>query len=138
MTYIANELAFDDTAAAHLFLHRWNAATYVSAPPPPAPTVKPISITLNKTPKIAKFRNTATAMQVDDKPEENEEDTRVLECKAAHTPLVAASQTFNKVDIKVSFLGHTRLKRAERMHYVGSNLIAIHAWCAGCNSEDYP
>jgi len=100
LTYIANELAFDDTAAASHFLERWSAATYVAPPPAPEPVLKPISFTLSKTPKIAKLHDSAAAMQVDVKADDEKEDTRVLDCKFAHPPLVAASQTFNKVDIK--------------------------------------
>jgi hypothetical protein len=102
LTYIANELAFDDTAAASHFLERWSAATYVPPPPVAEPVVKPISFTLSKTPKITKLHDSAAAMQVDVKADDEKEDTRILDCKFAHPPLVAASQTFNKVDIKVS------------------------------------
>lgn len=104
LTYIANELAFDDTAAAAELLHRWAAAFYVPPPPAPAPTAKPISFSLSKTPKIAKLHDSAAAaapaMQIDQKPEKKE-DERVLDCKLAHAMLITASQTFNKVDIKV-------------------------------------
>lgn len=74
---------------------------YIPAPATPAMPSKPISFTLSKTPKIARLHDSAAAMQVDQKSEENVEDQRTVDCKVAHPILVAAFQTFNKVDIKV-------------------------------------
>lgn len=103
LSYIANELAFDDTTVAHDFLARYNAAIYV----PEATTAqqsnggipnKPISISLFAQPKVAMPHH--SVKKTAEEPVE-EEDKRQLDCKFAHAYLTAAAQTFTKVDIKV-------------------------------------
>jgi len=99
LTYITNILAFDDLSAAHEFLTKWSAATYLPEPPAPPITSTPISISLTAKPKLVKshpLMNGHKTMDID-KPAE---DKRQLDCKAANAPLAAAALTFNKVDIK--------------------------------------
>lgn len=99
LSYIANELAFDDTTAAHDFLARYNAAIYVpEAPKPTGIPDKPISISLSAQPKVAKPHH--MVKKAAEEPVE-EQDKRQLDCKFAHPHLTAAAQTFVKVDIKV-------------------------------------
>lgn len=122
LSYIANELAFDDTTAAHEFLSRWNSATYVPEPPKATVPDKPISISLSAQPKVAKPHH---MVKKHEEPAE-EEDKRQLDCKVAHPHLLAAAQTFVKVDIKVRdfncyILSITLLNYIYR--HVGPNLI---------------
>ena len=102
LAYITNELAFDDFTAAHEFLSKYGAAAYVPEPPPPPITAKPISISLTAPPKIVRpTLATSNAIAVANKIYLQEEEKRILDCKAAQGPITFASQTFQKVDIKV-------------------------------------
>jgi hypothetical protein len=103
LTYITDELAFDDCTATHEFLSKWQAAIYVPEPAPKPITAKPISISLSAPPKIAKPSNGRDKKDDMDIDKEKEQDKRIFDCKAAHPYLSAASQTFTKVDIKVGF-----------------------------------
>ena len=99
---MTNELAFDDSAAAHEFLTKYGAAAYIPEPPSPTFVAKPISISLTAPPKIKRQSAVSgDAMQVDKKIDSHDEEKRIIVCKAAQSFIMAASQTFQKVDIKV-------------------------------------
>lgn len=108
LTYVTNELAFDDPTAADAFLSKWRCAIYL---PIDTGTTNgtiptgPISISLKNKPAERKpapidgAAGQAGSAKAGDK--EANQDKRQLDCKAAHPYFLAAQQTFAKVDIKV-------------------------------------
>lgn len=100
LAYLTDELAFDDSSLTHEFLLKYNAAHYIPESPAPPILAKPISISLSspKPPKITAAERAAIKQREE---EERKREKRQLDCKAAYPQLLAASQTFNKVDIKV-------------------------------------
>lgn len=107
LAYITDELAFDSTEAAHAFLLKWRAATYAPLPPQPVLPAQPISISLSKPSKLAKPSHSPSKMSIDGRREQDEPaEQRQLDCKLAQPHLLAAAQTFSKVDIKVGWVAH--------------------------------
>lgn len=97
LVYIANELSLDEPTAAHEFLAKYSAAHYVPEAPKPDIPSKPISISLSAQPRVLKHHN--MVKKIEEEPVD-EGDKRQLDCKLVHPYVVAASQTFQKVDIK--------------------------------------
>lgn len=83
---------------------RWNAATYVPEAPLPQQQIpnKPISISLSAQPKVALPHHMVKQKDKAAEEENENQDKRQLDCKLAHPYMLAAAQTFVKVDIKVS------------------------------------